>query len=123
MTELGETGRVICRILDYTEDMEISKKLYTKMLDYDKIYDTLCIRTPREGDYFMMNQQGGHKRLSRFFIDQKVPADKRASTLVLAQGSQILWILGMRISEDMKITSSTRRVLRIEFQYKGVKNE
>ena len=123
VTELGETGRVICRILDYTEDMEISKKLYTKMLDYDKIYDTLCIRTPREGDYFMMNQQGGHKRLSRFFIDQKVPADKRASTLVLAQGSQILWILGMRISEDMKITSSTRRVLRIEFQYKGVKNE
>lgn len=123
VTELGETGRVICRILDYTEDMEISKKLYTKMLDYDKIYDTLCIRTPREGDYFMMNQQGGHKRLSRFFIDQKVPADKRASTLVLAQGSQILWILGMRISEDMKITSSTRRVLRIEFQYKGVQNE
>lgn len=120
----GETliegiGRLQCRVVDRGPDMKISKKLYTKTLDYGKINDALCIRNPEQGDYFIVNEQGERKLLSRFFIDSKVPKEERNSVLVLAEGSKICWIIGMRISEDMKVSGTTEKVLRLEFQYEG----
>lgn len=122
ITRLEHIGEVECRIQKMDADLEISKKLYTKMLDYDRINGTLCIRNPMPGDYFIVNEQGERKKLSRFFIDNKVPKEKRQSILVLADGSRIHWIIGMRISEDLKITQSTKQVLHIEFRYKGEEN-
>lgn len=100
----------------WEEGMEISQKVYTKMLDYGKINGTLCIRHPLPGDYFIINKQGERKKLSRFFIDNKLPREERDSVLVLAAGSQVYWIVGMRMSEDVRIDEYTEKVLTIEFR-------
>lgn len=119
ITRLGDIGEVECRLFPMVSEPEISKKLYTEMLDYGKINGTLCIRNPMPGDYFIVNGLGERKKLSRFFIDKKVPREERASVLVLAGGEQVYWIIGMRISEDLKLTHATEQVLQIEFRYKG----
>lgn len=116
-------GSLDCKIVNECRNQEISKKLYTKMLDYGKINTVLCIRNPMHGDYFIMNRQGEHKKLSRFFIDNKIPKEQRESALVLAEGSRVCWIIGMRLSEDVKITEATEQVLQIRFQYEGEENE
>ena len=57
-----------------------------------------------------MDGRGRHKSLRRFFIDEKIPADRRDRILLLAEGSHILWVVGYRISEAYKISDSTSRV-------------
>lgn len=119
ITQFGQLGEVECRLFPMTPEVEISKKLYTEMLDYGKINGTLCIRNPKPGDYFIVNRQGERKKLARFFIDRKIPREERSSMLVLAGENQVYWIIGMRISEAVKLTDATKQVLQIEFRYKG----
>lgn len=92
---------------------EIPQKDYTKLLDYDMIKSSLVIRNPREGDYFVMDSEGRKKRLSRYYIDRKIPQSMRPAQLVVAEGSHVLWAIPDRISETYKITNNTKRVLVI----------
>ena len=93
---------------------EIPKNQYTKWFDYDKIKDTLSVRPWREGDYLTL-KGGGHKRISRFLIDQKISRDLRQHVRVLAEGAHVLWVIGYRISEYYKITDHTQAVLQAEW--------
>ena len=95
---------------------EASEKVYTKWFDYDKIKNSPCVRTRRQGDYLTVNSEGGRKKLNRIFIDEKIPAEIRDRLPVVAVGSEILWIPGGRMNEKYKITSTTGRVLELHYQ-------
>ena len=100
------------KVFPWKKDMEIPKNQYTKWFDYDKINDTLSVRTREPGDYFMIGN-GKTKKLHRFFIDEKIPEELRDHILLLAEGNHVLWIIGYRISEYYKVTESTRNVLEV----------
>ena len=87
----------------WKKDLEIPKNQYTKWFDYDKIDNTLSVRTRETGDYYMIGD-GKRKLLKRFFIDEKIPEAVRGEIPLLADGNHILWIIGHRISEYYKIT-------------------
>lgn len=89
----------------------IEKNDCIKYFDYDTIKCKLCLRTRREGDYLVINQEGQHKLLKRYFIDEKIERDQRDQRLLLAEGSHILWVLGGRISEACRIQEETCRLL------------
>jgi tRNA(Ile)-lysidine synthase len=108
-------GEMVCKLLNRTSELEISKKTYTKMLDYDTIDDTLYLRNPMQEDYMIVTKQGAHKKVSRIFIDEKIPRDERERMLVLAAGHHVIWIPGIRISESVKITQGTERILYLDF--------
>ena len=95
----------------------IPEKAYTKWFDYDKIEGSLVIRTRKEGDYLVMQDGSHRKSLNRYFIDKKIPKDKRDEVLLLADGSHIMWVIGGRISDYYKITEETKQI--IEVQYDG----
>lgn len=95
------------------QNEEIPKKMYTKWLDYDKIKNTTRLRTRQEQDYLVINRDGKRKKLKKYFIDEKIPSDRRERILLLADGSHILWVIGYRISEDVKVTKHTKRILEI----------
>ena len=103
------------RIFTYSGET-IHEKKYTKWLDYDKIEGTLKIRTRRQGDTMTINEAGQHKKLTRVMMDDGIPSDKRDQTLLIACGSEILWIVGGRMAENVKIDSRTRRVLEIKYR-------
>ena len=90
------------------------QKTYTKWFDYDKIEDSLVIRTRKSGDYFIMNDKGQKQSLKSFFINEKVPKEQRDEILLLADGSHIVWIIGYRISFHYKVDSDTKKVLKIQ---------
>lgn len=90
---------------------EIPQKDYTKWFDYDRIKNGIKIRNPMEGDYFIMDASGKRKRLSRYYIDEKVPASERKKEIVLADGDHIMWAVPGRISNAYKVTEETKRVL------------
>lgn len=97
------------------------KNNYTKFFDCATIRDTLYVRTPESGDYFVLNDKGAHKKLSRYFIDRKIPSEERQGKLVVARGHEILWIVGERRCETYRINENTRYVLVL--MYEGEKNE
>ena len=95
------------------ENKNIFQNTYTKWLDCDKIGNNLFIRTRRPGDYIVVNRQGGKKKLKEYLIEERIPAAQRDHVLLLAQGSEILWVIGHRISEAYKVSSETKRILEI----------
>lgn len=90
---------------------EIPQKDYTKWFDYDKIKGGVCLRNPMEGDYFIMDSKGNKKKLSRYFIDEKIPASERCREIVLADENHVIWAVPGRISHAYKVTKETKQVL------------
>jgi tRNA(Ile)-lysidine synthase len=89
------------------------KNDYTKLFDCDTIKGTLYARLPEPTDYFIMNEKGSKKKLSRYFIDCKVPEEQRKNSMVIAFEHEVIWLVGGRRCENHKVNSSTRRVLSV----------
>lgn len=93
-----------------------SKNNYTKFFDCDTIKDTLCIRAARSGDYFIFNEAGNKKKLSRYLLDMHIPVDERQRVLVLACGNEVLYVLGGRRCESFKIRKDTKNILKVTYE-------
>ena len=105
-----------CRIWKNVEEYsEIPRKPYTKWFDYDKIKQGFCIRTRRSGDYFICDVMGHRKKLKQYFIEEKIPATERNQRWLLAQESEVLWFVGGRISEHVKVTPKTKFIFEITY--------
>jgi tRNA(Ile)-lysidine synthase len=53
----------------------------------------------------------GHKKLSDFFIDRKVPRAERPSVPLLVAGDTIAWIVGHAVGEPYRATGGAPTVL------------
>ncbi len=102
---------------------EIPRKTYTKWFDYDKIKGVVLLRSRKPGDYLITDADGGHKKLKKFFIDEKVPLSERDEICLLADGDHILWVVGGRISEAYKVTEDTKRILQVRAHGAGLDEE
>jgi len=91
------------------------KNRYLKYFDYDKIKSNLFIRTRRNGDKFIPYGMKGSKKLKDYLIDEKIPRDQREKIPIVDHDGEIIWVVGYRISDKYKITSSTKRVLVLEY--------
>lgn len=116
---IPEWGIIEISFIDNNAGIEVPKKIYTKMADYGKMKDRLCIRTPEDGDYITIDSNGNTKKLSRVFIDNKIDREKRASWPVLACGHEIVWVLGIRYSEAYKINEETTKIIYMNCLRKG----
>jgi tRNA(Ile)-lysidine synthase len=56
----------------------------------------------------------GTKKIKSFFIDEKIPINKRKRFPLLLDKESVIWIVGMRLSERVKITEKTRQILKVE---------
>lgn len=90
-----------------------SKNNYTKLFDCDTIKDTLYVRKPEKEDYFIINEAGNRKKLSRYFIDCKIPEEVRRESIVVAMDHEVLWLICGRRCENHKIKDSTKQILVI----------
>jgi len=105
------------RVFPYLDKTaKIPKKAYTKWLDYDKIEKGFCIRTRHSGDYFISDTSGHRKKLKQYFIDEKILSSKRDQMWLLAEEDLVLWLIGGRISEHLKLTEETQMIVEIEYQ-------
>ncbi|MBW2202302.1 MAG: tRNA lysidine(34) synthetase TilS [Deltaproteobacteria bacterium] len=56
----------------------------------------------------------GTQKVTKFFIDKKVPKTERARCPVMLSQGKIVWVVGHRIDESVKVTPFTRNVLKME---------
>lgn len=109
-------------ILEEFDRKNIPENRCTKWFDYDKIKKCLEIRTRKKGDFLCINDQNAKKNLNRYFIDEKIPSEKRAQILLIAEESHVLWVSGYRISSYYKVSERTKKVLQVEITG-GIENE
>ncbi|NOR75013.1 MAG: tRNA lysidine(34) synthetase TilS [Draconibacterium sp.] len=98
------------------KDFKIIKDSSIACLDLNEIEFPLLIRKWNQGDYFQPLGMTGFKKISDFFIDQKMPIHKKENTWILCSGKKIIWIMGHRIDNRFKITDKTTAVLKIGIQ-------
>ncbi|PID39960.1 MAG: tRNA lysidine(34) synthetase TilS [Proteobacteria bacterium] len=84
-------------------------------LDFTRLHLPLSVRLWRPGDRFSPLGAGGSQKIKKYFIDHHVPRDVRTITPVLTDRRRILWLIGQRIDDNVKITPETSRVLVVEF--------
>ncbi|MCX7780146.1 MAG: tRNA lysidine(34) synthetase TilS [Negativicutes bacterium] len=73
----------------------------------------LVVRTRRAGDRFQPDGMHGWKKLKDFFIDLKIPREKREQTAIFSDRQGIIWIGGYRQARRGKICGNTQEFLRL----------
>lgn len=96
------------------------EKIYTKWMNCDILKGSLSLRNRRQKDYMVIDFKGRKKKLKDILIDMKIPKDERDNLLLLAKDSEVLWIVGYRMSERCKINKNTTDIVKV--QYKETKN-
>lgn len=115
-TQMVSKGNFVFRVYERTDNFEKScAKTYTKCFDYDKIKGGLTARSREKGDYFICNDKGNEQKLNRFFINEKIDADKRDTIWLLTEEAHVLWCVGHRISNYYKVGEDTSRILEVQF--------
>jgi len=84
--------------------------------DLDKTGDELLVRCRQSGDRFQPLGMNQPKKLGEFMIDAKIPRAWRQRIPIVCSPQHILWMVGYRIDDRLKVTENTRQVLCLEFK-------
>jgi len=101
--------------LSLVEKISKVKDPFISFFDYDKIELPLKIRKPMFGEKFKPLGLKKEKKIQDFFVDSGIPKSVRWNLpILLDKKDDILWIVGVRISDDYKVTNLTNRVICIK---------
>lgn len=109
--EISANDAIIADHIGLRRDGQISQ--YEEWLDADAVHFPLIARSRRAGDKFLPLGMDGMKKLSDFFVDEKIDADRRENVVVLCDQLGPIWIVPLRIDERVRLTRATKRILRL----------
>jgi len=93
----------------------IKNKDYTEeVIDLERVQGALVLRLRKHGDSFNPLGARGKVKLKKFFIDNKIPKPVRDRVPILMDNDKIIWVVGYRIGNEVKITEDTKRVLKLK---------
>jgi tRNA(Ile)-lysidine synthase len=87
---------------------------YIERFDLDRIKLPLVVRLRRKGDRFWPLGLAAEKKVGKFLTGVKVPQEIRNKTVIIADSEKIIWVWPIRISEQVKVTAGTRKILQLQ---------
>jgi tRNA(Ile)-lysidine synthetase-like protein len=92
------------------------KNNFTACLDLAKTGDKLTVRARKRGDRFQPLGLPQPKKLGEFMIDAKIPRSWRGKIPIVGSPEQIVWVVGWRPDDRVKVSQNTKQVLCLEFK-------
>jgi tRNA(Ile)-lysidine synthase len=83
--------------------------------DLQKTGTNLCVRRSRTGDRFQPLGMDMSKKLHEFMVDAKIPRAWRGRIPIICSPQYIIWVVGWRIDDRVKLTHASKEILRLEF--------
>jgi tRNA(Ile)-lysidine synthase len=84
-------------------------------LDAENVHFPLTIRNIRPGDRLSPFGMSGTQKIKKLFINTKVPRRIRRTIPLLISQNDVLWVAGIRRSDKVLVTESTREVLCVQW--------
>lgn len=115
---MSDNQKVKVEYMTYKEyekvTLKFSQKALTQCFDAEAIKNSAVIRYRQAGDVFFPYGSKGSKKLKEFLIDEKISKEQRDRLLLIADGKDIMWIVGMRTNEKYKVNDKTVKVVKID---------
>jgi len=89
---------------------------FTTYFDFDKAGNKLTVRNRKRGDRFQPLGMSQPKKLNEFMIDAKIPQAWRGRIPLVCSPTQIIWVVGWRIDDRVKVTEETKQILCLKFE-------
>ena len=71
------------------------------------------VRNWKEGDKFFPFGMQGTKKISDYLNDIKINSFEKKEQMILENNGKIVWVIGKRLDDRFKITSKTKKVLKL----------
>lgn len=98
-------------LMSFSDDPYFERSSERAFVDADKLMFPLVVRPWQSGDKFIPLGMKSFKKLSDFFIDEKIPLVEKADVPILINGNgEIIWLGGMRQDDRYKVTPTTKKV-------------
>ena len=97
-----------------TPDFEVSKEITRIHVDASRLTYPLVLRRWKEGDTFFPFGMKQRKKVSDFFIDNKLSLFEKEHSWILVSNNEIVWIVGQRLDNRFCVTNETMEV--VEFK-------
>jgi len=99
---IGEGRYALENVVIVCEKGEALRRPGTECFDIGALHGA-GFRFRREGDFIRPLGMSGKKRLSDYLSDRKVPLQERDGLVLLAKGAEVLWAVGVGISDTAKV--------------------
>lgn len=97
------------------ENFVLQKDSHIAFIDADLITFPITIRKWHNGDSFFPLGMNRRKKLSDFFIDEKIDRFKKEKIWLFESCEQIFWVGKLRIDNRFKVTNQSENILKIAF--------
>ncbi|MDG1261573.1 MAG: tRNA lysidine(34) synthetase TilS [Flavobacteriales bacterium] len=103
-------------IIEQSSDCSIPKmgKHLSVAFDMEQLTFPLVLRKWAHGDKMTPLGMTGSQKLSDIITQQKLTTVEKEHVYVLQSGDDILWAIGLKVSDKHKITKTTRKTFRIQ---------
>jgi tRNA(Ile)-lysidine synthase len=115
--KIGEKVKIDDKFLSIIKvdpgDVQISKSRNEEFISAENINDSFTLRVWNDGDKFYPLGMQGTKKISDYLNDIKINTFEKKAQLVLINNNKIVWVIGKRLDDRFKLTSNTKKVLKL----------
>jgi tRNA(Ile)-lysidine synthase len=93
---------------------DISREAF---VDAESLSGTVEVRGPHPGDRMRPLGAAGTRKVHDILVDLRVPAVARATVPLVVRNGRVLWVCGMLVAEEGRITRETTGIVRLAVRW------